>query len=135
MAKAGLKTKPTGQSVADLVSEIQYEGKRADAQRLLRLFGHATGAEPEVWNGGIIGYGDVTLKYESGREVDFFKVGFAARKAKHSIYLTCSLDDFDEELSRLGKWKRGAGCLYVNKLADIDEGVLEAMVAKAWKAS
>ncbi len=136
MAQAKLKTIPVQQSAADLIAAIDHEGKRADAERLLALFQRATGTDPVVWNGGIIGYGDSHYRYDSGREGDFFRVGFATRKARHSIYLIgCGLDEQADALARLGKYKRGAGCLYINKLADIDEAVLEEMVRTSWQAT
>ncbi|MEO0501138.1 MAG: DUF1801 domain-containing protein [Pseudomonadota bacterium] len=136
MAQAKLKTVPVAQSAAELVADIEHDGKRQDAETLLAIFGRATGADPVVWRGGIIGYGDWHYKYESGREGDVFRVGFATRKARHSIYLMgCGLDAQADRLNRLGKWKRGAGCLYINKLADVDEEVLEDMIATSWAAS
>lgn len=132
MSKAKLKTVPVEKSAETLVAAIDHDGKRKDAERLLAIFGRATGDEPVVWNGGIVGYGDWHYKYDSGREGDFFKVGFASRKTKHSIYLMGGLDKHSEALEQLGKWKRGAGCLYINKLNDIDEDVLEAMIKRAW---
>ncbi|MGB3721492.1 MAG: DUF1801 domain-containing protein [Pacificimonas sp.] len=136
MAQAKLKTVPVKGSAAELIAGLLHEGKRKDAERLLALFHRATGTDPVVWNGGIIGYGDWHYKYESGREGDFFRVGFATRKARHSIYLMgCGLDRQTDALARLGKAKRGAGCLYINKLADIDEDVLEEMVRTSWEVT
>jgi hypothetical protein len=133
MAKADLKTKPTGESVEALIAAIDHQGKRQDARRLLEIFAAATDGEtPVIYRGGMIAYGEVTLRYDSGREIDFFNVGFATRKARHSIYLTCDLSHYEADLQQLGKWKRGAGCLYINKLADVDEAVLQSMVRTAW---
>ncbi|MGB7405880.1 MAG: DUF1801 domain-containing protein [Pacificimonas sp.] len=133
MAKAKLKTVKQPDDPAALIASVDHAGKRADGERLVEIFGTTTGADPVVWRGGIIGYGDWHYKYDSGREGDFFKVGFAVRTARHSIYLMGGLDRLADALARLGKWKRGSGCLYVNKLADIDERVLAEMIDETWR--
>lgn len=93
-----------------------------------------------MWNGGIIGYGSYHYRYASGHEGRASRVGFSPRKARHSLYLSgCDGEDADPAfgalLARLGKHQRGAACLYVNKLADIDLAVLEEMAALSWKQS
>lgn len=90
-----------------------------------------------MWGPSIIGYGSYHYEYASGHEGDMCRVGFSPRKAKHSLYLlACSLDGdeagFAALRENLGKYSRGKGCLYVNKLADIDLGVLEQMIAMSW---
>jgi hypothetical protein len=94
-----------------------------------------------MWGPTIVGYGEYNTVYASGRKVRCCRTGFSPRKAKHSLYISCSCDGeedprFTALLGRLGKHSRGdGGCLYVNKLADIDLAVLEEMIALSWKNS
>ena len=138
MAEA--KTKPTQVSVEDFIAAVEPPAKREDAPVLDALFRKVTGAEPEMWGPTIVGYGEYTTVYESGRKVNCPRTGFSPRKAKHSLYVMSCGDERDEAafaplLERLGKHSRGKACLYVNKLADIDLGVLEQMIAMGWQRS
>ncbi|MBT2133379.1 DUF1801 domain-containing protein [Croceibacterium sp. LX-88] len=140
MAEA--KTKPTQVSVAEFIAAVEPASKREDAPVLDALFRKVTGVEPEMWGPTIIGYGEYNTVYDSGRKVRCCRAGFSPRKAKHSLYLLpCGDDegskaDFEALLARLGKHSLGqGGCLYVNKIGDIDLGVLEEMIALAWKNS
>ena len=137
MAEA--KTKPTQVSVEDYFAAVEPASKREDGAVLDALFRKVTGEAPRMWGPTIVGYGQYHYRYESGHEGDMCRVGFSPRKAKHSLYLMCGSPKEEAEfaplLARLGKHSRGKGCLYVNKLADIDLGVLEEMVALSWKRS
>ena len=136
MAEA--KTKPTQASVEDFIAGVEPASRREDAPVLDALFRKVTGLTPEMWGPTIIGYGEYNTVYESGRKVRCCRTGFSPRKAKHSLYISCSCDGeedprFTALLGRLGKHSRGdGGCLYVNKLADIDLGVLEEMIRDSW---
>lgn len=134
------KTQPTDASVAAFIDAVESDAKREDARVLDALFRKVTGEEAVMWGPTIIGYGSYHYVYDSGHEGDMCRVGFSPRKAKHSLYLlNCGKDGDDAGhvalLAKLGKHKRGAGCLYVNKLADIDLGVLEEMIANSWRNS
>jgi len=138
---AETKTRPTQVSVEDYLADVEPASKREDGRMLDALFRKVTGAEPRMWGPSIVGYGEYHYRYESGHEGDMCRAGFSPRKAKHSLYLSCSCDGeedlaFTALLARLGKHARGSGgCLYVNKLADIDLGVLEEMIAMSWRSS
>ena len=138
---AETKTKPTQVSVADYLAAVEPLAKREDGKVLDALFRKVTGQPGVMWGPSIVGYGSYHYKYASGHEGDMCRVGFSPRKAKHSLYLVCTCDGpdgaaFAALLERLGKHAQGnGGCLYVNKLADIDLGVLEEMVALGWKQS
>ena len=135
---AEIKTRPTEVSVEDFLGRVEPAAKREDGKVLDALFRNVTGEEPEMWGPTIVGYGQYHYKYASGHEGDMCRVGFSPRKAKHSLYLLgCGGKDAAMEalLAKLGKHSRGAGCLYVNKLADIDLGVLEQMIELSWKRS
>jgi hypothetical protein len=82
-----------------------------------------------MWGDSIIGFGKCHLKYASGRELDWFYVGFSPRKASLSLYLTCDLSQYGKLLKRLGKYKSGKGCLYVKTLDDVDRDVLKQLIA------
>ncbi len=138
---AEIKTKPTDAAVAAFIAGVDHAGKRADAEVLDALFRRVTGQEPRMWGATIIGYGQYHYRYDSGREGDMCRVGFSPRKAKHSLYVACTCDgprgdDVAAVLARLGKYSAGqGGCLYVNKLADVDLGVLEELVRLGWESS
>jgi hypothetical protein len=137
-AMAETKTKPTEVSVEEYIGHVESAAKREDAVVLDALFRKVTGMVPEMWGPSIIGYGQYHYRYETGHEGDMCRAGFSPRKAKHSLYLLgCGGKDEAMEalLARLGKHSRGAGCLYVNKLADIDLAVLEEMIALSWQNS
>ena len=133
------KTKATQVSVEAFIAAVEPASKREDAPVLDALFRRVTGEVPRMWGPSIIGYGQYHYRYESGHEGDMCRVGFSPRKARHSLYLMCGspADEaaFAPLLGRLGKHSRGRGCLYVNKLADIDLGVLEEMIALGWQTS
>ena len=139
MAEA--KAKPTQASVEDYIAAVEPSAKREDAPVLDALFRKVTGMAPRMWGPTIVGYGEYSYRYESGREGTMCRAGFSPRKARHSLYISCSCEGeedprFAELLGRLGKHARGdGGCLYVNKLADIDLEVLEEMIALGWQNS
>jgi hypothetical protein len=139
MAEA--KTKPTQVSVEDFIAAVEPASRREDAPVLDALFRKVTGLTPGMWGPTIIGYGEYNTVYASGRKVRCCRTGFSPRKAKHSLYISCHCDGeedptFTALLGRLGKHSRGdGGCLYVNKLADIDLDVLEEMIALGWQNS
>ncbi|HSG34460.1 MAG TPA: DUF1801 domain-containing protein [Sphingomonadaceae bacterium] len=134
------KTKPTKVSPEQFIAAVEHPGKREEAQLLDALFRKVTGVDPVMWGPSIIGYGSYRYQYDSGHGGEICRVGFSPRKPKHSLYLLNCGKDMDEApfaalRERLGKYSRGKGCLYVNKLADIDLGVLEEMIALSWKNS
>jgi hypothetical protein len=130
---AVLKTKPTASSVADFINSIADEQKRKDSLTILALMEKAMKEKPKMWGSSMIGFGDVRYKSPAtGREVDWFKIGFSPRKANLSLHLI-DLKRHADALKKLGKHKTGGGCLYINKLEDIDIKILEKMIAAAAK--
>jgi hypothetical protein len=138
---AETKTKPTAVTADAFIDAVDHPGKREDAKVLDALFRKVTGQPAVMWGPSIIGYGSYHYVYESGHQGDMCRVGFSPRKAKHSLYVVCTCDGPEGAqvaglLARLGKHSLGnGGCLYVNKLADIDLAVLEELVALGWKSS
>ncbi len=133
--KADLKTKPTGQSVTAFINSVENETRRRDAKTVLAMMKKITGEKPKMWGPTIIGFGEYHYKYESGREGDMLNVGFSPRKANLVLYVLGSLGDDESLLQKLGKYKTGRACLYVNKLEDVDVKVLEKMIKKSYDAT
>ena len=123
------KTEVTEVAIAEFLAQVEPERRRVDAQRLDEIFREVSGFEPRMWGPSIVGYGRYHYKYESGREGDFLATGFAPRKANLVIYIMPGYTDFSAILARLGKHKIGKSCLYINKLDDIDLGVLKELIA------
>lgn len=131
---AELKTKPNDGSVEDYLNKISDENAREDCKRISAMMKKATGAEPKMWGEAIIGFGERTLKYSTGRELDWLEIGFAPRKANLTLYLNIG-EGWDEELlSKLGRHKLGKGCLYFKKLSDVDEKVLDKLIVNSVKS-
>ena len=128
MAKSGNKTQPTDVSPEGFVEAIEHPVRRQDGLTLLSLFNRVTGLKPVMWGPSIIGYGRYHYKYDSGREGDFLLTGFSPRKAALSLYIMSGFQNKSDVLERLGKHRIGRGCLYINKLADVDVKVLEQMI-------
>lgn len=132
---ADIKTKETEASVQEFINEVTDEQKREDSMVLLSLMEKATNEKPKMWGGSIIGFGNVRFKSpQTGREVDWFRIGFSPRKGSLSLYLGLNVKIHGDALKKLGKHKTGVGCLYVNKLQDIDIKVLEEMIHSTVKA-
>jgi len=130
---AEIKTRPTSLSVTGFIDSIPDEQKRKDCHVILNLMEKATGEKPKMWGSSMIGFGDVRYKSPAtGREVDWFKIGFSPRKANLSLHLI-DLQRHADALKKLGKHKTGTGCLYINKLEDVDIKVLEKMIIAAGK--
>jgi hypothetical protein len=126
--KAANKTAPTIASPSDFIASVEHPVRRKDAEVLLQWFAKVTGYPPIMWGPSIIGFGRYHYEYASGRGGDSLITGFSPRKANLSLYIMPGYQDLDSFLTRLGKHKKGAACLYVNKLADIDMSVLEELV-------
>ncbi len=122
------KTQPTGESVEDFLSTVVPDGKRADALELDALFRDVTGFAPVMWGPTIIGYGSYDYVYESGRSGRFLATGFSPRKANLVLYIMPGYDEANPILARLGKHRMGRSCLNINKLADVDRGVLAELI-------
>ncbi len=126
---ADIKTKPTAASVEDFINNIKHEQKRKDSFVLLEMMKKATGEEPVLWSNSVIGFGNKRYKSPAtGREVDWLRIGFSPRKANLSLYISVGIKEHAAALKKLGKHKTGVGCLYINKLEDIDIKVLKEMI-------
>ena len=129
---AEIKTKPTAVTVEAFIAGVESERRRDEARVLVDLVTRVSGQRATMWGPSIVGFGSYDYRYESGHGGTTCRIGFSPRKAAISLYLTCDAESLAEPLSRLGKTKHGKGCIYINKLADIDLAVLEEMIALAW---
>ncbi len=126
---AEIKTKQNAASVEDFINSVKDEQKRKDSFVILEIMKKASGEEPKMWGSSIIGFGNKRYKSPaSGREVDWLLIGFSPRKANLSLYLVVDIKEHAAALKKLGKHKTGVGCLYINKLDDIDLKVLKGMI-------
>ena len=132
---AANKTAPTKLSVTDFVAAIPDETKRADAKALIKLMQAATGEKPKMWGPSIIGFGIYHYVYESGREGDMPVVGFSPRKPAIVTYGLRAADDIEASLPKLGKHTTEKGCIYIKKLADVDQTVLKTLIVKSAAAT
>ena len=122
------KTQATGASVEEFLAAVEHPARRGDGFRLLALMSRITGQPAEMWGPTIVGFGRYHYRYASGREGDAPAVGFSPRKSSLSLYGLTYGPEAAELLGSLGKHKTGAGCLYVNKLDDVDEAVLAELI-------
>ena len=127
------KTKPTKQSVVAFINGIDDKQKRADVKTVAAMMRKATGARAVMWGPGIVGYGQYHYQYASGREGDFMLTGFSPRKQALTVYIIPGFKPFDSMMKKLGKYKTGKSCLYIKRLSDIDEAVLERLISVSVK--
>ena len=129
-----IKTKPTTASVVDFINNVKDEQKRKDSFVLLEMMKKATGEEPVLWSSSVIGFGNKRYKSPTtGREVDWLLIGFSPRKANLSLYVSIGIQEHAAALKKLGKHKTGVGCLYINKLEEIDLKVLKGIIETSLK--
>lgn len=126
------KTKKTGASVEGFLKKVADKEQREDAFKILAMMKEVTGRAPRMWGPSMVGFGECHYKYASGHEGDCFLIGFAPRKGKMSLYFMPGVGRFAAQLRKLGKHKTGKGCLYINKLADVNEAVLREMIETAY---
>jgi hypothetical protein len=124
------KTKAEKTSVASFLKTVDA-ARRDDCEAIVALMTRATGAKPVMYGKAIVGFGQRTLVYPNGRELDWFQIGFSPRKSDLTLYLAGGLDAQEAALKKLGKHTRGKGCLYLKRLADVDVTVLKAMLERA----
>jgi hypothetical protein len=136
MGKTEIKTKATEVEVADFIAAVPEARRREEAAVIDAMHRRVTGLEPKMWGSSIIGYGSYDYSYDSGHSGTMCRAGFSPRKAALTLYLMGHYCDrqpeADQLFARLGKYKVGKSCLYVNKLADVDLAVLEQLIVLSW---
>lgn len=131
---AELKTKQNDLSVQDFLNSVEDERRRADCYKILEIMQEATQAAPRMWGSSIVGFGDYHYKYASGREGNWFIIGFSPRKNDLTLYLMGGLTRQQDLLQQLGKYKTGKSCLYIKKLENVNIEILKQMVANSVEA-
>lgn len=128
------KTKPTGVSVDAFLDAVEHPLRRADGHTVRNMMERITGERAVMWGPSIVGFGTYHYKYASGHEGDMCRVGFSPRKAKLVLYVG-GFADYEAMLERLGKYKCSKACLYLNKLFDVDQVVLEEIILRTYEAA
>lgn len=121
------KTRETDASVDAFLAGVENETRKSDSYVLLEMFSRIAGESPRMWGTSLVGFGQYHYKYDSGREGDFFRLGFSPRKQALTVYIMPGFDQYEGLLDQLGKHKTGKSCLYINKLADVDLEVLQEL--------
>lgn len=127
------KTKPTNIDIVDFIAGLP-EKQQADAETLVEIMQNVSGEPPVLWGAKIVGFGTYHYKSKSGREGDWMRIGFAPGTGKFSLYLTYDAEKLTSKVEGLGKYKIGKGCVYINKLADVDLSKLKELVSIAYAA-
>ena len=128
-----IKTTVNNSSVDDFLNAVNDEIKRKDSFALLEIFSRITGEKPKMWGSSIIGFGQYHYKSErSSQEGDWMLTGFSPRKQNLTLYIMYGFDDYAGLLEKLGKHKTSKGCLYINKLSDVDQIVLEKLIKQSF---
>ena len=130
---AELKTKATSASVDKFLAGVKDKQRREDCLTVAKLMQQVTKAPPKMWGSSIVGFGDYTYHYESGREMDWFLIGFSPRKEALTLYLMPGSSKFAAALENLGKYKTGKACLYIKSLEDVDQAALKTLVQESVK--
>ncbi|WP_155590867.1 DUF1801 domain-containing protein [Lysinibacillus cavernae] len=126
-----LKTKETDASVIEFIENVDHPKKREDAYRLLDIFTEVTGHDAKMWGPSIIGFGKYHYKYKTGHEGDAPLAGYSPRKAKISLYLAPDDSERAQLLQQFGKHTTSKACIYINKLADVDEAILKDLIQQS----
>jgi hypothetical protein len=128
-----LKTVVNDSSVEDFINSVDDETKRADSFKLVEIYTKITNEKPKMWGTSIIGFGQYHYKSErSTQEGDWPLAGFSPRKQNLTLYIMFAFGDYSDLLGKLGKHKISKGCLYINKLSDIDITVLEKLITQSY---
>ena len=125
---AALKTRQSGGSVSAFLAAISDPGKRRDCRRLGAIMRKATGHRAGMWSGSMVGYGQYYYRYASGHEGSWFEVGYAPRAKNITIYIMPGFSPYASLMKRLGRYKTGKSCLYIERLDDIDLDILTEII-------
>ena len=128
---AELKTKKNEASVTKFLDGVKDEKKREDSYIILKLMKQITKVDPKMWGDSMIGFGSYHYKYASGREGDWFVTGFSPRKQSLTLYIMAGISKYPDLLKKLGKFKTGKGCLYINKIEDVDIKILKELIKQS----
>lgn len=130
---AELKTKKNTTSVEGFLKKVKDSQRKEDCFKVLELMKRVTGEKPLMWGSSIVGFGSYHYVYATGREGDWPLTGFSPRAQNLTLYIMPGFDRYDELMKRLGKFKTGKSCLYLKKLDDVDQIVLEKLISESVK--
>lgn len=133
MSGAKIKTVPTNADVMEFIARLDDNQQQRDSETLVSLMQRVSGEPPVLWGTAIIGFGTYHYIYASGREGDMPRIAFSPRKGKLVLYLTNDAKKYESICERLGKHKTSKACVYINKLTDVDEGVLKELIGTAYQ--
>ncbi|HEY0965317.1 MAG TPA: DUF1801 domain-containing protein [Candidatus Saccharimonadales bacterium] len=133
MAKNENKTRPTTVDIVDFIASLP-EKQQKDAGTLVEIMQDISGKSPVLWGSRIVGFGVFHYVSKSGREGDWPIIGFAPGTGKFSLYLTFDAAKLTAQVKDLGKYKIGKGCIYINKLADVDLEKLKELIKIAYNS-
>ena len=131
MANSPNKTKENGADVTTFIEAVVNEQQRADAYKIVETMSRLSGQLPKMWGPSIIGFGQYHYTYESGREGDMCRIGFSPRKENIVLYVTDVFEEYAGLMAKLGKHKTGKSCLYIKRLSDINEGILQELCGRS----
>lgn len=129
MAEA--KTRANDGDVEAFLAAVENDKRREDCRAVMQMLARITGETPTMWGGSIIGFGTYDYEYESGRTGSWPRIGCSPRKQSLTLYIMPGFDRYEEIMAKLGKYKTGKSCLYVNRLEDVDLGVLEELAVES----
>ena len=132
MGKYEPKTKLSAVDPVEFIDKVESETKRSDSHELVAMMRDITGAPPKMWGASIVGFGSYHYAYASGHEGDICLTGFSPRSGSLVVYLGPGIDNA-KLMGKLGKHKAGKGCLYINKLDDVDRKVLRKLIEHSVK--
>ncbi len=132
MTKSKNKTIETSASVEDFLGAIDNPKRKLDSLVINELMCKLTGETPKMWGKSIVGFGTYHYRYDSGREGDFMKVGFSPRKQNLTLYIMPGFERYGDLMGKLGKYKIGKSCLYINKLEDINQDILSVLIQSSY---
>ncbi len=130
MTKAN-KTQPNDASVLDFLNAVEHSKRREDSLRILDMMSEITGEKPTMWGESIVGFGQFSYKYKTGRTGEWFYTGFSPRKQNLTLYIMDGFKKRPELLEKIGKCKTSVACLYINKLEDVDEKILRQVIKES----
>ncbi|MXZ43806.1 MAG: DUF1801 domain-containing protein [Gammaproteobacteria bacterium] len=125
------KTLPNDASVDDFLASITDDKKRLDTQEIMDMMAEVTGSPPMMWGSSIIGFGAYRYHYRSGRQGEWALVSVSPRARNVTVYIMPGFSDFEHLMNKLGKYKTGRSCLYLNKLEDVDRAVLYELIKES----
>src|SRR5690606_14312301 len=117
----------------EFLAAVPDEQRREDARAVLEMMRRVTGEEPRMWGPSIVGFGSYHYRYDSGRKGDAMITGFSPRKTALTLYIMPGFERYEELMSRLGKFTTGRSCLYLKRLSDVDQKVLEELVEQSYR--